>query len=231
MRRHRRLLSLVVPALGLMLACASQGRAAQLLRGGYMADSSAATGGDEGTDALSSSSFGLSDNDPGFMIDFTPRGGGSVLLDDLGLSGTDMPRLRLSFSGSAAEPDHLGLLSGGRELGVQPGAPTSAAAGGTLALGGALEWSGFSLGGAVSRTSLMGTETDMMGATFGYGALSARLSFGEQPRVDAPNRDFWLFSTDLFALPWLSLEGDLAVQSTPDADPSTMGRLGVRLRF
>ncbi len=182
-----------------------------------------------GPDELSSSSFSLSNDNPGFLIDFTPRGGGSVLLDDLGLSGLDMPRLRLNISGSSGEPSGLGLLSGGRDVAPAPGAPSSDA--GTLALGGALEWSSFSIGGALSRTNLMGAETDMMGATVGYGALSARLSYGEQPRSGAPNRDFWMFSTDLLALPWLSLEGDLAVQSTPDAEPSTMGRLGVRLRF
>ncbi len=229
MRRSSRLRVALVPAVALALAAAPQSHAAQLMRGGYMASQTTTPAADTAPDGLAPSSFALSGADPGLTIDFTPRGGGSVLLDDLGLGGLDMPRLRLNFSGAPAESSRIGLLPGTPDPNPPPGSTVTD--GGTLALGGALEWSSFSIGGSLSRTSLMGTETDMMGASVGYGSLTTSLSFGEQPRSGAPNRDFWLLSTDLLALPWLSLEGAFAVESAPEEEPSTVGRLGVRLHF
>lgn len=229
MRRSTRLCLVLSSVAGLALAAVPQSRAAQLMRGGYMAGQTTAPLADSSADGLAPSSFALSDDDPGLTIDFTPRGGGSVLLDDLGLGSLEMPRLRLNFSSASADSRRISLLPGAPDTTQPPG--STIGDGGTLALGGALEWSSFSIGGTLSRTSLMGTETDMMGASVGYGSLTASLSFGEQSRNAASSRDFWLLSTDLLALPWLSLEGDFAVESAPQAEPSTVGRLGVRLHF
>jgi hypothetical protein len=76
-------------------------------------------------------------------------------------------------------------------------------------------------------------ETRLVGADVGYGRFSTRFAFGSTDGGgDRIDREFWLFSTNLAARPWLSLEGDVGYSPAQSTDPaSTVGRIGVRLRF
>lgn len=166
-----------------------------------------------------------SSSPPAFSMGFTPRAGagfhlGSDRDEDAGLS------FRLDLSGVDTSAMRLSPLSSGGAVNASPR--------GGLALGGAMSWSDWRVGGSVSRANLFDTDADLLGGSLGYGNVTARLAYGagEAPKTGA-ERDMWLFSTDLEMRSWLTLQGDFAI-STPEssaAEPATAGRLGVKLRF
>lgn len=171
----------------------------------------------------------------GLAMDFTPRDGtgfwagpqsgdpATELHFDLSVSGT--PGVSAPELGFGASRDTLRAAQSG-----------SAA----LAVGGAMHWSDWSLGGGLGRAQIMGTDLDLMSASLGYGRVTAEIALGqsENATVGQP-RDVLMLSTDLAAWSWLTLESNLAV-GAPNAaeddrdrsrDPIAAGRLGLRLNF
>lgn len=167
------------------------------------------------------------------LFDFTPRGGGGGL-PAIG-AGTDAPRLRFEFGtdGGGDGLDALGLGGSTGPSWLEEGAPAGPR---RLSLGGALLWSGWSVGGGLARTDLLGGgATDLASATVGYGALTTSLAFGQTGGAAQPSRDVLMLSTDLSAWSWLTFESDLALGDSSAADREAesvaVGRLGVRLNF
>lgn len=167
-------------------------------------------------------------SEPDLRLGFTPRGGASFLLE---LGGTDeSTRLGLDLGLAPAASglgrlDSLALLPQGRPLtlgGEQEGG---------LSVGGALAWSDFTLGGSFSSGLVGRSELDLWSGRVGYGPLTARLAYGQAQALGGPERELWLFGTDLSARSWLTLEGDVAVTTQPDREPATSGRIGLRLNF
>lgn len=165
------------------------------------------------------------------LFDFTPRGGG---LPAIG-GGTDAPRLRFEFGtdGGGDGLDALGLGGSAGPSWLEEGAPAGPR---RLSLGGALLWSGWSVGAGLARTDLLGGgATDLASATVGYGALTTSLAFGQTGGAAQPSRDVLMLSTDLSAWSWLTFESDLALGDSSAADREAesvaVGRLGVRLNF
>lgn len=159
----------------------------------------------------------------GFSLRFTPRQGPGSALDS-GLAEL-LPSLRLSVGTDHRFGSATGLESGGGVPSVS-GGPA-----GSLVIGGALEWDRWAVGGGFRRLDDQGLPANLVGATLGYGSMRFSLSYGEVERPAATESNLWLFSTDLATSSWLSLEGDLAVRSSPAEEPDTVGRVGVRLKF
>jgi hypothetical protein len=159
-------------------------------------------------------------------LQFTPRNPLLLLLGDTPEPASEPTTLRLQLGSSSDIADRLGVIEGGT---------AESGPGGTAALeiGGALHWSDWSVGSAYTRTRLFGGDADLISASLGYGRMTARLAYGESTRPQSPPSDVLLFSTDLAAWSWLSLEGDLALSSSPTRDDDSMaaGRLGIRLHF
>ncbi len=166
--------------------------------------------------------------DPELRMGFTPRAGSGVLLAP---GGETAPALDLRL-GLAPATDGLDRLEG---LGVtQPAVPLGAPAGETgsgLSIGGALAWSGWTIAGSWTSASLVRGELEVWTGRIGYGPLTARLGYGQEAALGRVEREHWLFGTDLATWPWLTLEGDLAVTTQGDREPTTAGRIGLRLKF
>lgn len=162
---------------------------------------------------------------------FTPRGGVSLHVDGFEDVAGDAPRLRLSIaggdsSGSRYDTMRFGGLDASGDLG--PDAPQA----GGLAVGGAIEWYDWTLGGSVARTRMLGPQTDLVGASVGWGPITARLAYGENTSSSVDDQELWMFSTDLATWSWLTLEGDLGVATDQQSQEEvTVGRFGVRLNF
>ena len=193
--------------------------------GGYAAGSAA--GAASGPSAPGAPSFG-GDRDQTMIMEFTPRGGSSLLPD--GGEQEPLPRMRFDMSMAATSPDRLEELglSANRQPSwlADPSRPPV-----SLTIGGALHWSNWMVGGAFARASLLGGQADLMGPVVGYGPLVANLSIGQADRVDQQPLDVLMLSTDLAAWSWLTVESNLALGSAGDKDEVAVGRLGVRLNF
>jgi hypothetical protein len=139
------------------------------------------------------------------------------------------PRFDLTLDlGKETAADRLGLdlSAGGSARRLQQ------ASGGGLAVGGAMRWADWSLGGAYVHTDRLGAGMDLMSASIGYGRVSAELSFGQAGGAEEAPLDVLMFSTDLAAWSWLTLESDVAVGSDREKEESvTVGRVGIRLNF
>jgi hypothetical protein len=159
-------------------------------------------------------------------LQFTPRNPLLLLLGDTPEPASEPTTLRLQLGSSSDIADRLGVIEGGT---VESGPGGTAA----LEIGGALHWSDWAVGSAYTRTRLFGGDADLISASLGYGRMTARLAYGESTRPQSSPSDVLLFSTDLAAWSWLSLEGDLALSSSPTGDEDSMaaGRLGIRLHF
>lgn len=156
------------------------------------------------------------------VVSFTPRGAA--------LPGGEpderAPTLRLELAAGGSDT----LISSddtGPSWLDEPGAAKL----GDLSIGGALQWSEWSVGGGLARTALFGGDTGLVSATVGYGSLTASLGYGQSERSDLPPLDVLMLSTDLGAWSWLTLESDMAVGSDGEAEQMAVGRLGVRLNF
>lgn len=164
----------------------------------------------------------------GLSLDFTPRHGAGLLA---GAPEQPGPRLDLTVRGGSTGLDRLGL-------GAEPSSlhPAGRSGGrGNLMVGGAMRWADWTLGGGIGRADFLGTDVDLLSATLGYGRLNAEIAFGQSTDYQTKPSDVLMFSTDLAAWSWLTLESDLALGSKPDAERQdhsvAVGRFGLRLNF
>jgi hypothetical protein len=238
-----------VAVAAVVLACAlgaTSVGALELVPGGYGA------GGQGAADAGAPSSderlaFGGSDGGAGasgLALDFTPRHGTGLWQGGAGAADAD-PGLRFDLTireTPGAMFDQLGFGTGRRPFGG--GAEAGGQAG--LTVGGAMRWSDWSVGGSLGRAQILGTDVDLMAASFGYGRVTAEIAYGQgdaaagtaAATTNTP-RDVLMLSTDLAAWSWLTLESDFALGSNPAADrdrgqerePVAVGRFGLRLNF
>lgn len=166
---------------------------------------------------------------PALVLDFTPRGGGGLLADDVTVG--ELPSLRFDLTVQATPDDRIDRLGFGASAEPSWLARDDAAPLG-LIVGGAAHWDDLRLGAGYARAELFGTSTDMMAATFGYGALSGTLAYGQAEQADDSDLDVLMLSTDLAASRWLTFESDLAVGSAAaEREDMAVGRLGIRLNF
>lgn len=235
MSRRRSLGALLGASLLGTLAAGVPGvaHALSLVEGRYVSDGMNAAEPDP-TDGAAGSGVERFKSDR-FILMFTPRDPlVSQLRDDSGDDDrSNLPSLRISMATGGAESDRLTLMGAGTMpvLGLSPDMTTPTTQ--TLAIGGAVELNDWALGATYLQSSGMGEEAEMTGATLGYGRLTTRLAIGEQSSIQqGGDRQFYLFSTDLAARPWLNLEGDLGFTPAQETnDSSTVGRVGVRLKF
>ena len=102
-----------------------------------------------------------------------------------------------------------------------------------------MRWSDWTVGGGLGRAQVLGENVDLMSATLGYGRITAGVAYGQSTPAEGNPQDVLMFSTDLAAWSWLTLESDLALGShgnvdrerTRDREPVAAGRLGLRLNF
>ncbi|MCB2010042.1 MAG: hypothetical protein KDF64_05475 [Geminicoccaceae bacterium] len=105
---------------------------------------------------------------------------------------------------------------------------------GSMLVGGGMRVADIGVMGGLGRTQLFGSTTDMVAAGLSIGPVSARVAFGQRGTTTAESsgvRDVMMFSTDLAAWSWLTLEGDVAFGTVPDEGEQAIGRVGVRLEF
>jgi hypothetical protein len=167
---------------------------------------------------------------PGLTLSFTPRDSFGVGPEPGGRS--EPPTLRLSLvpgDREAARVDRVDLLGGGTPRHRAASALDSDA----FEVGGAFELDGWSLAGSYLELADVDGTTRVLGGGVGYGRLGLRLAYGQSERTfDPGDREFWLFSTNLAARSWLSLEGDVGYTPSQQTEPSSaVGRIGLRLRF
>ena len=159
---------------------------------------------------------------------FTPRAGSNLLLEAGEQPGRGLGlEIGVAPAGAAwGRLDGLGLATLPRPF----GAPADDSGGG-LSIGGALAWSGWTVGGTYATGVVAGSQLDLWTGRVGYGPVTARLGYGQEITVGRADRELWLFGTDLAAGSWLTLEGDFALTTRPDREPDTVGRIGLRLNF
>lgn len=204
------------------LAAGGPAAAMELVPGGY---------GVAGTDASldgsgSDESMGTTGSVAGLTFDFTPRAIGSLINPSTVDPSAEPAGQPLSLTLGVQNRYAEGLRLGSVGL-VEPSTDTTHG----LALGGAFGISDWQLTGSYGRTNLMGEAADVFAAGVGYGPMSARLVYGHVPRTTGPSGDVLMFSTDLAAMSWLTLEGDVAVSDSLASEPLTVGRVGLRLNF
>lgn len=216
---------------GIVVTCVSPTtpvHAFDLVPGGYAAPSQPISQRDSSAMATFPD-FGVSGAAPNMALDFTPRSSASLWSlesadqDNNGRLGFDL----LITGEPNAAADRLGLGS----FGATP-YPTQPQRGGGLAIGGAMRWDAWSLGGSYGRAELLGADVDLMAASVGYGRINAQIAYGQSADSETTPVDVLLFSTDLAAWSWLTLESDVAVGADRAKEESVAaGRLGIRLNF
>ena len=216
--------------------------ALELVPGGYGAGGQEAAGAPVPHDN-ERFAFGNSDGGSaaGLALDFTPRHGTGLWQGEAGAPDAD-PGFRFDLTireTPGAMFDQLGFGTARRTFG--DGADPTGQAG--LTVGGAMRWSDWSIGGSLGRAQILGTDVDLMAASFGYGRVTAEVAYGQSDAASSSTatapRDVLMLSTDLAAWSWLTLESDFALGSNPDADrdrgqdrePVAVGRFGLRLNF
>lgn len=217
----RGILGLVVGA----LVAATGAAAAELRAGGMLSAGGAVV---TVPDAPPGRSVAPALDVPDLRFGFTPRAGSSLMLDtgDASVGSLDLRVGVAPASAGFGRLDGLGLAT----LGTPLGAPVGDTGSG-LAIGGALAWSGWTIGGSYATGVLPRSELDLWTGRVGYGPVAARLGYGQEAVLGRVERELWLFGTDLAAGSWLTLEGDLAVTTQADREPTTVGRIGLRLNF
>ena len=203
----------------------SSALAADMVSGGYGADvESYAPNADL---AMRSRSFASSADASELTLEFTPRASG--LLFSRPAAPSDDPELSFSFDFKGSYDRELRFDSIGLS---RTAAGSDAELGEGLALGGALQYDQWQLSGSLGRANLLGNSADVVAAGIGYGPLNARLVYGSVPETTGGTEgDLLMFSTDLAAWSWLTLQGDVAVSDTIADEPLTIGRVGIRLHF
>lgn len=218
----------LLAAAALLAVTAGRSEALELVPGGYGAPAV------EPESALPAESPGIGRGSEGvgLSLDFTPRYAAGSAWGGAAAEAAG-PRFDLTI---AADPgdrfEQLGLASGSSALYPRNRRTGQA----SLTVGGAMRWSGWSLGGGFGRSQILGTDVDLFSASIGYGRLSAELAYG-QPVIDSQTapRDVLMLNTDLAAWSWLTLESGIAVGTVPSAEREgqsvAVGRLGLRLNF
>ncbi len=156
------------------------------------------------------------------VFQFTPRAAGALYFGTLGGDGRS--------SGTGAEdvgtPFRLG------RLGLDSAAVTTTGQQEGMLIGGAFRYEDLALTGAVGRSWMLGREADLFAAGVRYGAVGASVGFAHARQAEADRvNGLFLFSTQYAALPWLSLESDLAFGESEADEGLAVGRLGIRLNF
>ena len=194
----------------------------ELVAGGYGVAQPDALQAGQGAEARA----GAAPSVAGLTFDFTPRAIGSLINPFASHSSDEAAGRPLSLTLGVRDgyTDQLRLDAMGL---VEPATDTSHG----LALGGAFGISDWQLSGSYGRANLMGESADVFAAGVGYGPMSARLVYGHVPRATGPSGDVLMFSTDVAAWSWLTLEGDVAVSDSLASEPLTVGRVGLRLNF
>lgn len=211
-----------LPAAALLLGLsATPAVAMNLIPGGYGAEVDA--GGSSAPLAMQRQQFSSTAGGVGVTLDFTPRASGSLFSRPAALDEPSSTSLSLDFQGDYGRQLRLGSIG----LSRQSTASTEG-----LAIGGALSFNDWEISGTVGRANLLGTDADVFSAGLGYGRVNARLVYGQLPQgTSGLSGDLLMFSTDLAAWSWLTLQGDVAVSDTLTSEPLTVGRIGLRLNF
>ena len=221
--------SLIASLLGAGLLLGTLGTSSALaidmVSGGYGADvESYAPNADLG---MRSRPLASSLGGSGLTLEFTPRASGFLFSRPTVRS--DASDLSFSFDFQSAYDRKLRFDSIGLS-GSSAGSGSELGDG--LALGGALRYDDWQLSGSLGRANLLGNSADVVAAGIGYGPLNARLVYGSVPETTGGTEgDLLMFSTDLAAWSWLTLQGDVAVSDTLADEPLTIGRVGIRLNF
>ena len=198
-------------------AAAAQG----LVAGGYGAEIGSASTVAPLT--MQQRQFSSTSSAAGLTLEFTPRASGSLFSRPAPLDEPSSTSLSLDFQGDYGRQLRLGSIG----LSRQSTASTEG-----LAIGGALSINDWEISGTVGRANLLGTDADVFSAGLGYGRVNARLVYGQVPHsTSGLGGDLLMFSTDLAAWSWLTLQGDVAVSDTLTSEPLTVGRVGLRLNF
>lgn len=225
MRRRRCDFPLPFMAVALLagLAAGAPAVAMELVPGGYGV---AGPGEAQGAQGSGEARAGATTSVAGMTFEFTPRALGSLinssLLEPSGDTVGQPLSLTLGVQDGYADQLRLGAIGL-----VEPSTDTTHG----LTLGGAFGIDDWQLTGSFGRANLMGESADVFSAGVGYGSMSARLVYGHVPRASGPSGDVLMFSTDVAAWSWLTLEGDVAVSDSLASEPMTVGRVGLRLNF
>jgi len=211
-----------LPAAAVLLGLSTTPAVAMnLVAGGYGADVDAV--GSAAPLAMQQRQFSSTAGGAGLTLDFTPRASGSLFSRPAALDEPSSTSLSLDFQGDYGRQLRLGSIG----LSRQSTASTEG-----LAIGGALSINDWEISGTVGRANLLGTDADVFSAGLGYGRVNARLVYGQLPQsTSGLGGDLLMFSTDLAAWSWLTLQGDVAVSDTLADEPLTVGRIGLRLNF
>lgn len=162
----------------------------------------------------------------GITMDFTPRASGTLFTRK-----SEPADLRLSVGVRNSWDSDLRLDTMGLSDGVSGGyGRQSGDENHTMAVGGALLVEDWQISGGFGRTPLLGVDSDVVSAGVSYGPMAARLVYGQVLTEDL-ERDVVMFSTDLAAWSWLTLQSDVAISETEQQESVAVGRLGVRLHF
>jgi len=183
-------------------------QAAQLVPGGYGVVGSAPT----------ADPFAFAGTVAPLVVDFTPRSSAALLLGSRALAGTD----RADAADGGPEPfatlDRLGLAT-----------PSVGDSG--FVVGGALRLDDLTLTASFARPTLLGTPSQLFAAGLSLGRVSATLGYATTLEPDSDPLDLLMLRTDLAALPWLSLESEMAIGASTPSGSLAVGRIGVRLNF
>lgn len=188
-------------------------QAAQLVPGSYGLVGSEVT--------TSAETFGIEGSAGAFVVDFTPRSSVAFLVGNSQLPPSGASTWDAGPSASLASLGRLGLMSTTPASGEDP----------TWIVGGALRVDDISLSAGFARPILLGTPSQLFAAGMSIGRFSATVGYATalEPGFDTPS--MLLLRTDVAALPWLSLESEMAIGNDVEAGSLAVGRIGVRLNF
>ncbi|MEO1016241.1 MAG: hypothetical protein AAFY56_00900 [Pseudomonadota bacterium] len=207
------------------VACAAvidRAAAGELVVGGY-----STSGNQDFTSTFDSpdlGSFRASErSEPGSLsFNFTPRQSGSLL----GSIVQRLPATRFVVGTGSANP--VDAEDDFFDVGMT--ANTSQER--RFSIGGALEFESVRVLGGYSRVDLMGQPSSVVSAGIDYGRLSTQLAYGQSDETtEDTSSDVVMFSTDLSALSWLTLESDVAFGNDDEDQSVAAGRIGLRLDF
>jgi hypothetical protein len=208
----RRGLKALVPMLLGVLGCMPV-QAAQLVPGGY---------GLVGSDASPSSEpFGIEATTGSFVVDFTPRSSVAFLLGTSDLTPSGAAVWDAGAPGSLASLSRLGLVS----------SPSSSSGEASWVVGGALRVDDITVSASFARPILLGTPSQLFAAGMTIGRFSATVGYATALDPDSDSLAMLMLRTDLAALPWLSLESEMAIGDGLATGSLAVGRIGVRLNF
>lgn len=196
--------TMVIMAMSLWAVSA---QAAQLVPGSY---------GAVGPDPSVFASEGATGWTEPFVVEFTPRSSGSFLIagPTAASSWSDVP---VDLARPLATLENLGFLGRDDDSG--------------FIIGGALRIDTMALSVGLGQPTILGTPSQLFAAGMTVGRLSASIGYATAAGADTDPLDMLMLRTDVAALPWLSLESEMAVGDTVETGTLAVGRIGVRLNF